>query len=61
MHCPDCGCEVEMITRAQAAGVLRVDPLTLDRLLADGSVHTIRSLSGSIRICKDSLFVKPLD
>lgn len=60
-HCPDCDHEVEMLTEAQAAGILKVDPLTLDLLLADGQVHIIRTVSRSIRICKDSLFDKPLN
>ena len=57
LDCPVCQHEVEMLTRAQAAGVLEVDAPTFDRLVAGGRLHTIHTVSGSIRVCKDSLFL----
>jgi hypothetical protein len=55
-HCPVCRREVEMLTCAEAAGILEVDPWTFDRLVAGGSIHTVQTVSGAVRVCKDSLF-----
>lgn len=56
--CPGCAREVEMLTSAQAAGVLEVDEQTFERLVSSGWVHTIQTLSGVVWVCKDSLFTK---
>lgn len=56
VHCPACGREVETLIAAQAAAVLEVDAQTLTHLVAEGRVHTIQSVSGSLRICQESLF-----
>jgi hypothetical protein len=37
-RCPVCGPEVEMITSAEAAGILEVDPQTFDHLVAGGRI-----------------------
>jgi hypothetical protein len=58
VHCPTCGREVETLDAAQAAAILEVDAQTLSQLVAEGRVHTIQSVSGSLRICKDSLFTR---
>jgi excisionase family DNA binding protein len=57
-QCRVCEREVETLTTAQAAGALGVDQLTLDRLIADGSIHAILTVIGRLRVCKNSLFVK---
>lgn len=57
-ECPFCEREVEMLTGAQAAGILEVDAQTFARLVESGGMHTIQTISGSIRVCKDSLFSK---
>jgi len=57
-HCPICEYEVETLAAAQAAEVLEVDVNTLNRLIADGRVHAIETVSGSRRVCQDSLFAK---
>ena len=57
-RCPLCEREVEILSGAQAAGVLEVDCQTFDHLLAGGQIHAIPTVSGSIRVCKDSLFLK---
>jgi hypothetical protein len=57
VHCRVCGREVETLTAAQAVEVLEVDAQRLGRLIVEGRVHAIESVSGSLRICKDSLFV----
>ena len=56
-RCPVCRREVEMLTSAEAASVLEVDPTTFDRLVAGGCIHTVHTVSGAIRVCKESLFV----
>ena len=57
LHCARCEREVEMITSAQAADVLEIDAQTFYRLVADGEIHTVQTVSGHIRVCKDSLFL----
>jgi predicted site-specific integrase-resolvase len=55
-HCAVCGREVETLAAAQAAEVLEVETDRLNLFIADGRVHAIGTVSGSLRICKDSLF-----
>lgn len=55
-RCPVCGREVETLAQAQAAEVLEINLLRLDALLAEGRIHAIPTVSGSVRICRDSLF-----
>jgi hypothetical protein len=57
-RCPICGREVETLGKAQAAEVLEVNERTLDHLLTAGQVHAIQTVSGSLRICQDSLFAQ---
>jgi hypothetical protein len=57
-HCQVCGREVETLNAAQAAAVLEVDAQRLAHLVAEGRVHAIESVSGSLRICKESLFIR---
>ncbi len=54
--CPLCGREVEMLTGAQAAAVLEVDGRALESLVDGGLVHAVRTVSGSLWVCKESLF-----
>jgi hypothetical protein len=56
LRCPVCERDVGMVSRAQATGILEIDSPTFDRLLAVGCIHTVQTVSGTIRICKDSLF-----
>jgi hypothetical protein len=56
--CPVCEREVEMLTGEQAIRILGVDPETLDQLVAAGQVHSIHTVTGNIRVCKDSLVSK---
>jgi hypothetical protein len=58
VRCPACEREVEMITEGEAAGILQVDGAALDRLVAAGHVHTVQTVSGRLRVCKDSLFIR---
>jgi len=57
-HCPVCEREVETLTTAQAEEVLEVNARTLNRFIAEGHVHAIPTVSGTHRVCKDSLFAK---
>ncbi|MEW6130206.1 MAG: hypothetical protein AB1757_24435 [Acidobacteriota bacterium] len=57
LHCPHCEHEVEMLTRAQAAGVLEVDVQTFNQLIAEGQIHAVQTVTGGLRVCKDSLFL----
>lgn len=55
-HCPACVRDVELFTESEAARILEVDAVALRRLVADGYVHIIQTVSGSREVCKDSLF-----
>ena len=54
--CPVCGREVEALTRGQANEILEVEDQKLNELIAAGRVHAIQTVSGSLWVCKDSLF-----
>ena len=54
--CQTCGREVEALTAAQAAEVLKVGGPELGEFIAAGRVHPILTASGSLRVCMDSLF-----
>lgn len=56
-RCSACKREVETLTTTQAAMALEVSERTLTGLVAEGRVHAIPTVSGSVRVCKDSLFV----
>jgi len=56
--CRACQCEVETLTRFQAAEILEVEDQVLDALILAGHVHAFETVSGSLLICKDSLFAK---
>lgn len=55
LACPVCEREVEMLTSAQAISILGVDHQTLGHLVDAGQVHSVQTVSGNIRVCKDSL------
>ena len=55
--CPVCACAVETLACAQAAEVLEIDGQALAGLIANGRVHAIALVSGSQRVCQESLFV----
>ncbi|MBI1760372.1 MAG: hypothetical protein HYR56_02955 [Acidobacteria bacterium] len=54
--CPVCAHEVETLARVQAAEVLEVDGEMLASLIAAGRVHALALVSGSQRVCRDSLW-----
>jgi hypothetical protein len=47
---------VETLTRFQAAEILEVEDQVLDALILADHIHAFETVSGSLRICKDSLF-----
>lgn len=55
--CPVCVREVELLTIAQATAILKVEAHTLSRLIAEGRVHAIATVSGAFGVCKESLFI----
>ena len=57
-HCPICGHEVETLAQAQAAEVLDVSHQILAEMIAAGLIHAIPTVSGSLRICRNSLLAK---
>lgn len=54
--CPTCQRDVEAIAIAQAVAILKLGEPEFDNLLAEGVVHAIQTVSGSLWVCKDSLF-----
>ncbi len=57
-RCAVCEREVELVSRAQAIVILGGDGHSLDRFVAGGLVHSLRTVSGSVLLCKDSLFLR---
>lgn len=57
-HCQSCQREVEIVSNAQAIRILGVDSLTLGQLVANSQVHSVRTVTGEIWVCKESLFAK---
>lgn len=56
IFCPVCQCEVETITVAESIEILEIDKPMFDGLISTGKLHQISTASGSLRICKNSLF-----
>ena len=56
--CGTCQREVETLPRFQAAQILEVEEQALDALILAGHVHAFVTVSGSLLICRDSLFAK---
>ena len=56
VRCPFCEREVETLSTAEAGALLVTAGRRLDAGVASGQVHVIQTVSGSPRVCKDSLF-----
>ena len=54
--CSICEREVETLNRTEAAAILEIDDCEIEHLVKEGSVHVICTVSGSLLVCKDSLF-----
>ncbi len=57
--CLRCGREVETLGQSQAADVLEVGGSILDDMIAAGLIHAILTVSGNLRVCKDSQVAPP--
>ena len=55
--CPACQMEVQTLACMEAAEFLGIGQEDLNLLIAGGHPHPIRSLSGSLRVCQQSLNV----
>jgi hypothetical protein len=55
-RCSICEREVETLTKTEAAAILEIDDRQLEHLITKGSLHVMSTVSGSSRVCKDSLF-----
>jgi len=60
LSCPICERDVEAFTARQAIGILEVSLEALDRLIGAGQVHAMRTITGSLWVCRDSLFENKL-
>lgn len=56
VFCAACGQAVETLSRAEACEILEIVDERLAMLISSGRVHAIVTVSGSVRVCKDSLF-----
>lgn len=56
--CLTCAREVELLSMRQAAETLEVGLTALGALISEGHVHAVETVSGSVRVCKDSLFAR---
>ena len=56
LPCPVCQRDVEILNCSQAAAILEVEQEALPAMLASGVIHGIRTVSGGIAVCKDSLW-----
>jgi hypothetical protein len=54
-HCPVCRIVSEMLTPEQAGDVAQLALEEIDRWLAQGRAHLVRTSSGDRRICRNSL------
>ena len=56
MPCAVCGFEVEMLTAVESIGILEINQSVFDDLIKTGKIHAVLTASGSLRVCKNSLF-----
>ena len=53
--CRECQREVQILTSQQAAELLETSRPELEELFVVGKLHAVRTVSGSLWICKDGL------
>jgi hypothetical protein len=58
-RCPLCGCDVQTLTRQEAASFLEVGLAEVDSLASAGRIHAIYTAAGAFRVCKQSLLRNP--
>jgi hypothetical protein len=57
-YCPACASEVGTLNMAEAAEFLEIELPALYQFIAEGRLHPISTVSGSLRVCQNSLFCK---
>jgi len=58
LHCPICSCLVETLSFPEATAFLQVKEHVLSHLINEDQVHTITTVVGSLRVCRDSLVIR---
>ncbi len=56
--CPNCHVTTETLSLDESAKFLEIEKQKLEDLIALGDIHTIFTISESLRICQNSLFKK---
>jgi hypothetical protein len=56
VYCRACGFETEILTPSDAEQLLQVSSSALMQLILTGSIHAISTVTGSVCICKRSIF-----
>jgi hypothetical protein len=56
IFCPACGIETEMLTAGECAGFLKIENREFDDLINTRKIHAFETVTGSLRVCKNSLF-----
>ena len=54
-HCPICRVDSQVVTPQEAVNLAHVDLEQIYQWLEQGRAHSVRTLSGDERICKNSL------
>jgi len=57
--CSVCGCEVQTLTRREAAAFLQIALAEVDALAASGRIHAVHTAAGDFRVCQQSLWRNP--
>ncbi len=58
VHWPVCNCLVETRNFPEPIDALQIKEHVLSHLINGDQVHTITTVSGSFRVCRDSLFIR---
>lgn len=56
VFCPACGIETEMLTAGECVGFLKIEDREFNDLITARAIHAFETVTGSLRVCKNSLF-----
>lgn len=56
VFCPACGIETEMLTAVECVGFLKIEDREFKDLINIGAIHSFETVTGSLCVCKNSLF-----
>ncbi len=56
VYCSQCEDNAEIVTRTEASAILQTSDPDLEGLIFSGTVHAIKTVNGTVWICKKSLF-----